>query len=277
MENIVKRYSEIKKLKNDDAYYFHGENNYQSGWKMHLFLNDGPDNFPDLHDNRISKLSKFLIDKNLEHKFKNGCDGENTFCIYIGDRSECEELSEELTKRFSKYFQELNPKRNNKEGSDFNLANNIGIRFDGANEKLKDSPFLRYGSKGIPTLLRNQRLYKGINGDDISKEKEEVLKKLTTHMILAKFCGEKYLGKNYEQEPWDRELFNELTGIDKNKIDKYISTIIAAFKPQNFIKSSSLVTEGRGIELDVSKILGNNEKNKQISAMVSEISKKWDR
>ena len=268
MENIINSYDDLKNLRNDDAYYFYGENSYKNGWKMHLFLNRDDDKFPDLHDIRISNLSKYLIDNNLEHKFKNGNDGENTFCIYVGDRDKCEQIAKELDKKFGKEFSSLSKNGNNLKGSDFNFTKNIGIRFDGVNYKKKNSPFLRYGDNGVSTFLRNVSLYKSLFSENITVEKENNLKKLAAHVILAKYCGEKYLGKNYKQSPWDDKIFEGLDDLEDKKISTYISKCIDIFKPKDFIKEDVLVPDGQGVELNIPNIVNKNKPNNKLAQSI---------
>ncbi len=252
MQNIIHSYDELSKLSSDAPYYFYGEKTYTTGWKMHLFLNKGNDVFPDLHDRTIQELSKFLISENLEHKFKNGCDGENTFCIYIGNRDDCEELALRLATRFAKEFQRLSPQGNKFSGSDKNMFDNpnIGIRFDGVNENLPNSPFLRYGDKGIPDFLHGICFASSVLGKKVTSEQEEKLKKVACHLILAKYCGEKYLGKNYESKPWDKEIFDNISEFSSDDVKKYTQQCITMFRPRQYIKLTSLSPKEYEINID---------------------------
>lgn len=252
MENTVASFQELSKLPNDAPYYFRGVRSYTTGWKMHLFLNNAPDKFPDLHNETVTQLSEFLINENLEHKFKNGCDGANTFCIYVGSRDDCENLAQRLIKLFGEKFQKLSPTGNDFSGSDKNLFNhpNIGIRFDGVNEKKNDSPFLRYGENGIPGFLYGINFASAVLGRKISDEQEDKLKKIACHLILAKYCGEKYLGKNYSQHPWDQEVFDAGSMFSVSDIETYTQKCIALFDPVKFIKPASLAEKGYDINVD---------------------------
>ncbi len=253
MENYINSFQDLSELSNDAPYYFRGKSLYTTGWKMHLFLNSAPDKFPDLHNETIQKISKFLIDRNLEHKFRNGNDGDNTFCIYIGDRNECETLAKELVAEFGREFSQLSQNGNSFSGSDQNLLNNpnIGIRFDGVNENLPNSPFFRYGANGIPEFLHDCYLASSVLGRDISKKQEDKLKKVAAHIILAKFCGEKYLGKNYQNKPWDSELFGNVSEFSAEDINKYTQVCVAIFNPQKYIKPTSRALDGEGYNIDV--------------------------
>lgn len=253
MQNIVGSFQDLAKLSDNAPYYFCGAEKYTTGWKMHLFLNSAPDKFPDLHNPTIQKLSKFLMDKNLEHKFQNGCDGANSFCVYVGDRAECEKLALELNEKFGKEFQQLSPKGNHFSGSDQNLLQsaNIGIRFDGANEKLLNSPFSRYGSQGIPDFKRDEFWASSVLGREVSQLQEDKLKKVATHLMLAQYCGEKYLGRNYATQPWDKELFADVAEFSPQEIEKYTQSCISLYQPQKYIKPTSLAEKGKGVKIDV--------------------------
>ena len=252
MQNVINSYDEISRLSSDAPYYFNGEKTYTTGWKMHLFLNKGNDVFPDLHDRTIQEVSKFLISENLEHKFKNGCDGANTFCIYVGSRDDCEELALKLATKFAKEFQRLSPQGNKFSGSDKNMFGNpnIGIRFDGVNENLSNSPFSRYGEKGIPDFLRKVYFASSVLGKKVSYEQEEKLKKVVCHLILARYCGEKYLGKNYKTKPWDQKLFDSISEFSSDDVKKYTQRCISMFHPRQYIKPTSLSTEECEINID---------------------------
>lgn len=251
MENTIASFQELSKLPNDAPYYFYGARSYTTGWKMHLFLNSSTDKFPDLHNEAIAQISKFLINENLEHKFKNGCDGANTFCIYVGSRDDCEKLAQRLINLFGEKFQKLSPIGNHFSGSDQNLFNNpnVGIRFDGVNEKLDNSPFLRYGEKGIPGFLYGINFASAVLGRKIPNEQEDKLKKIACHLILAKYCGEKYLGKNYSRQPWDQEIFDAGSMFSASEIEKYTQKCIAMFNPQKYIKPTSLSIKGYDINI----------------------------
>ena len=265
MQNVIHSYDELSRLSDDAPYYFNGEKTYTTGWKMHLFLNKGDNGFPDLHDKTIQELSKFLISENLEHKFKNGCDGANTFCIYVGSRDDCEELALRLAEKFAKKFQILSPRGNKFTGSDENVFGNpnIGIRFDGVNENLSNSPFLRYGDKGIPDFLHGIYLAGAVLGKKVTSEQEEKLKKAACHLILAKYCGEKYLGKNYKTKPWDQEIFDNVSEFSSDDIKKYTQRCINMFHPRQYIKPTSLSSEEYEINIDEKMKTQNDSQQSQ--------------
>ncbi len=267
MQNTVHSYAELAKLSDDAPYYFYGEHTYTSGWKMHLFLNKVDNLFPDLHDQTIKELSRFLMAENLEHKFKNGCDDLNTFCIYVGSRDACEQLAQKLIAKFGKKFQAIAPQGNHFSGSDENMFDNpnIGIRFDGVNEKLPNSPFLRYGEKGIPGFLHRQYLAAAVLGKDVTSAQEDNLKKVACHLILAKYCGENYLGKNYQTKPWDQQLFDKVSAFSAEDIKTYMQKCIAVFNPEKYIKPTSLSSNGYDIDVDEKmKLTAHNQQQNKI-------------
>lgn len=268
MQNNVKNFAEVEQLNPHEGYYFNGSKTYQRGWKMHLFLNSGNDEFPILNDPRIKKLSNYLITRNFEHKFQNGCDDLNSFCIYIGSRDEAMALGKDLEKNFGKDFKTLSPMGNLHSGSDFNLSDNIGIRFDGADDKKNDTPFTRYGICGIPMMnycddfTPNELLSQRKTNESDSHilpfgEERSLLKTLAAHVALAKECGEYYLGKDYQQNPWDREIFKPLLDVYTLKeIDDFVGKEIQRSDPGKYIFPNVKAAAGQGIDISVYDIMG---------------------
>lgn len=84
----------------------------------------------------------------------------------------------------------------------------------------------------------------------MTDEQEEKLKKVACHLILARYCGEKYLGKNYKTNPWDQELFDSISEFSSDDIKKYTQKCINMFHPRQYIKPTSLSTEEYEINID---------------------------
>jgi len=223
--NPVKYFNELENLGNVKDYWFSG-NTPGKGWKIHLFMNRQNDVLPPLDTPVLRQVSKYLIDKNITHKYGNGSDGARSFTIYIGDRDDMLGIANEMNALFGREFAKLSPDGSAIDGvsSDYMISPNIGFRFDGTLRKLSE--------KGVPRFYGNirgkcERKTPNVLGRKISDEQESRLQLVAAHIILAKYYGATYLGKDYKNDgsDWDKYLFDSVSEFSADDIAKYVKVM----------------------------------------------------
>lgn len=293
MENSISSYNELLDLYFDDndynGYYYNQTKDSEFGkkgsqWKMHLFLNQNANEFPDFKSSSIKKISKFLIEKDVEHKFANGNDGYKTLCIYTGDIEDTLDLAKELKEKFdlSKFGKLSDNVKDNDEFSELFVDDRIGMRFSSDENKNKRAIpyFTRYGYKGIPIIFPTV-FFKSLDG--IDKRDRLKFKSLLCHVKLAEMYGENYVGKNYKNVKWDVGIFSPLAkkyGMEKTK------EIVSSMKKEEVLRLISKRIMGNqnlisdGVEVDIDSILSDNNSNLldryKKTSNIDNISKKWD-
>jgi len=243
MVNKIRSLEEFQKLpKNIKDYYFQNEIDSADllGWKIHCFLNSEDNVIQSLQSTGMNYFAEYLIKSNLEHKYGNGSDGSRTFTIYCqGDRDDVEKIATDIQTKFGKVFQRLSPEgfTIDNDKTDYMYSLNVGMRFDGLKTK-------GYGMRGVPFLYKGRiqngifigpHIAAAISKKNTTPEQERAIQLLTSHIVLAKHCGTKYLGKNYTntEKDWDRFLFdpkfNDTSQFSNEEIKKMVSMVDYAY------------------------------------------------
>lgn len=221
------------------------------GWKLHVFLDQ---NNKTVSNPIIRDTAKYLIDNNVSFKMGNGGDGGKIFTIYIGEYDESKRVAAQLNTQFGDIYKKDSPSGGINLPEDMHIFNNIGMRFEGVKDnwsnKNKDSAFSYYGFEGIPSLCKNLQ-FDGKNDHQLSA--------LACHIFLAEKCGVKYLGRNYEKNPWANKIFENLQKKYTSKeISDYVKDALKylrATHQERFIYNKNIVSSGQGILLSISDII----------------------
>ncbi len=259
MLNTVESYQDLVNLApSENEYYFYGREDYNPAWKLHLCINPQPDVSPKLNDPFIRDISKYLIDKQIEHKYGNGGDGYKTYTIYTGTPEDTWATASKLKQRFK--FPETGKRL---ERSDLYLDKGIYARFEGQpyrvpNVHLTDSMFMHYGLDGIPMLNRNITFDPSLS-PKLNKQNKTLLHALCGHVFCAKHYGQNYLGRHYNDLKWDSGLFNELSDtLSLDEIERYIDK--ASRFPLPHVLANNILAPA--IILDIAGLTGANNKPK---------------
>jgi hypothetical protein len=216
-ETIINTFNDLQALPpGKNAYTFFPASTIK-GWKLHVCLNKEEDVYPDLNDPLVRSISKFLIDRKINHKYASGNDGFKTFAIYTSSMEEARALAKEL-----EHFN-MPETDSDLEQGDLFLSNAIYMRFTGQEYRApQNAPalFMRYGHKGMPSFA-HRYTFADI-GTDVTAQDKILLHTLAAHVLCAEYYGSNYLGKNYAHAPWDRDIFMPLT-------EKYTEEEIALY------------------------------------------------
>ena len=234
-------------------------------WKLHVFLDQ--DN-KTVSDPIIKDTAKFLMDNEVSFKMGNGGDGGKVFTIYIGEYDKAQFIAKQLNNQFGDRYKKDFPQGGVKFPEDMHVFNNIGMRFEGVKdnwyEQNKDSAFSYYGHAGVPSLNRNL-IFNEINDTQLSS--------LACHIFLAEKCGAKYLGKDYEKNPWTNKLFEDLsTKYTYQEVQNYVSNALNYLKAthqERFIHSKNLVPRGEGVDLYINDIIPSFQQSNSLNNEIS--------
>ena len=248
--NNVTSFDEFLSLQPDakDMEYQTGKDDNHA-WKLHIFLNQEGRT---VSDPLIKDTVKFLIDNKVSFKMGNGGDGGKVFTIYVGEYDQASQIAQQLNKQFGNEYAEDFPEGAKSINEDMPIFNNIGMRFEGIIDTASnsDSSFMYYGHKGIPSLDTHLQFNKMNNWE---------LSSLASHIFLAEKCGAKYLGSDYEKNPWANKIFrNLLDQYTYQEISDYVSSALKWLREthqERFIHKKNLVSPEQGVILSLKDII----------------------
>lgn len=264
--NFINSFEDILSLPPDtkDMEFQTGKDDNHS-WKLHVFLDQ--DN-KTVSDPIIKDTAKFLMDNKFSFKMGNGGDGGKVFTIYIGEYDEAQSVAKQLNDQFGDRYKKDFPQGGVKLPEDMHVFNNIGMRFEGVKDNWyaqnKDSAFSYYGHAGVPSLNRNL-IFNGIQDTQLSA--------LACHIFLAKKCGAKYLGKDYEKNPWANKLFEDLPiKYTYQEVQNYVSAALNYLKAthqERFIHINNLDPSGKGVNLSINDIIPSFQQSNSLNNEIS--------
>ena len=148
------------------------------------------------------------------------------------------------------------------------VFNNIGIRFEGTNSYNDDSMFAYYGHQGVPIFRKFI----------IREIQDEKLPALACHIFLAEKCGAKYLGENYNQNPWANKIFEDLPKkYTYEEVQGYVSdalNLLRSLHQERFIYDNNRVSSEQGVSLSIDDIIPTFKQsslNKEINVSVKNL------
>jgi len=258
MRNTIYSLDELNKLPSNgltDYYFSVKRKEPWAGWKIHLFMGDRRGN---PHPTMFQDIIEYLIENNLEHKYGNGCDDRTLWIYPVGNRDDAEKVAKDLDKRFGNRMKAMSSEGAGAIGDtyDYLINLNIGMRYDG----LRGSC---YGSRGVPRLIQwnphtQQPMKEGwvaktVLKRELTADQEKAIQLLAGHMMLAKHCGTRYLGKDYTNtnEDWDKFLYNskDISSFSAEEIEKVARAMNERFNHEILLHAKS--KEGIEIRTDL--------------------------
>ncbi len=269
-QNYVNSYEQFLSLPSNtkDMEFQTGEDDNHA-WKLHIFLDQEK---LTVSNPIVKDTVKYLMDENISFKMGNGGDGGKVFTIYVGEYDRAQFVAKQLNDQFGDRYKKDFPQGGVKLPEDMHVFNNIGMRFEGVkdnwNVQNKDSAFSDYGHQGVPTFRKF--IIRGI--------KDEKLSSLACHIFLAEKCGAKYLGENYNQNPWANKIFEDLPKkYTYEEVQGYVSdalNILRSLHQERFIYDKNRVSSEQGVSLSIDDIIPTFKQsslNKEINVSVKNL------
>lgn len=265
-QNYVNSYEQFLSLPSNtkDMEFQTGEDDNHA-WKLHIFLDQEK---LTVSNPIVKDTVKYLMDENISFKMGNGGDDGKVFTIYIGEYEKAQRVAKQLNNKFGNKYKEDYPQGLINTPEDMKVFNNIGIRFEGTNSYKNDSIFAYYGHQGVPTFRKF--IIRGI--------KDEKLSSLACHIFLAEKCGAKYLGENYNQNPWANKIFEDLPKkYTYEEVQGYVSdalNILRSLHQEECIYDKNRVSSEQGVSLSIDDIIPTFKQsslNKEINASVKNL------
>ena len=265
-QNYVKSYEEFLSLpSNTKNMEFQTGEDDNHAWKLHIFLDQEK---LTVSNPIVKDTVKYLMDENISFKMGNGGDDGKVFTIYIGEYEKAQRVAKQLNNKFGNKYKEDYPQGLINTSEDMKVFNNIGIRFEGTNSYKDDSIFAYYGHQGVPTFRKFT--IRGIE--------DEKLPALACHIFLAEKCGAKYLGENYNQNPWANKIFEDLPKkYTYEEVQGYVSDalkILRSLHQEEFIYDKNRVSSEQGVSLSIDDIIPTFKQsslNKEINVSVKNL------
>ena len=266
-QNYVNSYEQFLSLPSNtkDMEFQTGEDDNHA-WKLHIFLDQEK---LTVSNPIVKDTVKYLMDENISFKMGNGGDNGKVFTIYIGEYEKAQRVAKQLNNKFGNRYKEDYPQGLINTPEDMKVFNNIGIRFEGTNSYNDDSIFAYYGHQGVPAFKRNLSI-RGIQ--------DEKLSALACHIFLAEKCGAKYLGENYNQNPWANKIFEDLPKkYTYEEVQGYVSdalNILRSLHQERFIYDKNRVSSEQGVSLSIDDIIPTFKQsslNKEINVSVKNL------
>ena len=265
-QNYVNSYKQFLSLPSNtkDMEFQTGEDDNHA-WKLHIFLDQEK---LTVSNPIVKDTVKYLMDENISFKMGNGGDDGKVFTIYIGEYEKAQSVAKQLNNKFGNRYKEDYPQGLINTPEDMKVFNNIGIRFEGTNSYNDDSMFAYYGHQGVPIFRKFI----------IREIQDEKLPALACHIFLAEKCGAKYLGENYNQNPWANKIFEDLPKkYTYEEVQGYVSdalNLLRSLHQERFIYDNNRVSSEQGVSLSIDDIIPTFKQsslNKEINVSVKNL------